>query len=35
MALTLQSFCKQDELEDPGEDDEVYMACSVCGDNGG
>lgn len=27
-------FCKQDEENDPGEEFEEYLACSVCGDRG-
>ncbi|KAK3619086.1 Histone acetyltransferase [Elasticomyces elasticus] len=26
-------FCGQDEVNDPGEDFEEYLACAVCGDN--
>ncbi|EAQ84933.1 hypothetical protein CHGG_08947 [Chaetomium globosum CBS 148.51] len=27
-------FCKQDEEHDPGEEFEVFLACTKCGDNG-
>ena len=29
------SFCDGAEEDDPSEDFEEYMACAVCGDNGG
>jgi len=33
-AKMINSFCGQDEDDDPSEDFEEYLACSVCGDNG-
>ena len=31
--LMKNRFCGNDEENDPSEDFEEYMACSVCGDN--
>lgn len=31
--LTRYRFCGQDEENDPSEEFEVYLACTVCGDN--
>ena len=34
LTCLLGSFCGQNEEDDPSEDYEEYLACSVCGDHG-
>jgi hypothetical protein len=33
-SLTMCRFCQQNEEDDPSEEFEEYLACSVCGDGG-